>query len=51
MQNFKKIKNFENFKRYGERILSETLRELLSADIDIIPKIRNNIFEAQILTN
>ena len=32
MQNFKKIKNFENFKRYGERILSETLRELLSAD-------------------
>ncbi len=36
MQNFKKIKNFENFKRYGERILSETLRELLSADIDII---------------
>lgn len=36
MQNFKKIKNFENFKRYGERILSETLRELISANIEII---------------
>ena len=36
MQNFKKIKNFENFNRYGERILSETLRELISANIEII---------------
>ena len=36
MQNFKKIKNFEKFIYYGERVLSETLRELLSADIEII---------------
>lgn len=36
MQNFKKIKNIENFKSYGERTLSETIRELLSADIEII---------------